>query len=161
MEKRPHPLVRVTDSSRAPQVTFNHPLNPDSEVTLRMLSRAAGLERVGVTLGRLGAGKESFIYHTHQFEEEWIFIISGQGVAVIEGEEYEVHPGDFMGFGTPSVAHTLVNPFDEDMIYLMGGERRPCEVATFPELDKLLLRRGDDAHIVDLSALHPMIPEKK
>ena len=71
---------------------------------------------------RVAPGKESFIYHTHYYEEEWIYILSGRGVAEIDGAEHEVGPGDFMGFATPSVAHHLRNPFDVELVYLCGGE---------------------------------------
>jgi uncharacterized cupin superfamily protein len=43
-------------------------------------------------------GKESFVYHSHHREEEWIYVLSGRGVAEIDGEEFEVGAGDFMGF---------------------------------------------------------------
>ena len=49
-------------------------------------------------------------------------MLSGRGIARIDDHEYEVSAGDFMGFPTPSVAHHLTNPFDEDLTYLMGGE---------------------------------------
>jgi len=53
--------------------------------------------------------------HSHQHEEEWLYILSGRGIAEIDGEELEVGPGDFMAFPTPSVAHHLTNPFDEKL----------------------------------------------
>jgi len=37
--------------------------------------------------------------------------------------------GDFMGFPAPSVGHHLRNPFDADLIYLMGGDRHGTIVA--------------------------------
>ena len=30
--------------------------------------------------------------------------------------------GDFVAFPTPSVAHNFSNPFDEEVVYMMGGE---------------------------------------
>ncbi|MEH2226212.1 cupin domain-containing protein [Nostoc sp.] len=42
------------------------------------------------------AGKESFVYHSHHCEEEWIYILSGQAIAEIDKEEFEVFPGNFM-----------------------------------------------------------------
>jgi uncharacterized cupin superfamily protein len=48
-------------------------------------------------------------------EEEWLYILSGRGVAQIDGKEYEVWPGDFMGFATPSVAHLLKNPYRKSL----------------------------------------------
>jgi uncharacterized cupin superfamily protein len=111
------------------------------------------LKRIAIHLGRLPPGKESFIYHAHHHEEEFVYILSGRGIAEIEGEEFEVGPGDFLGFPTPSVAHNLRNPFDEDLIYLMGGEHRECEVGVFPKLKKRVIRDGDSAFIVNDSDL--------
>ena len=47
--------------------------------------------------------------------------------------------GDFMGFPTPSVAHHLINPYDEDLVYLMGGEAVPLDVLDYPTLGKRFL----------------------
>jgi uncharacterized cupin superfamily protein len=95
----------------------SHPLNSASEVHARWLSRMTGLGRIGVTHVRVPAGKESFVYHSHQHEEEFLYILAGRGIAEIDDAEYEVGPGDFMGFPTPSVGHHLRNPFDEDLVY--------------------------------------------
>jgi uncharacterized cupin superfamily protein len=89
--------------------------------------------------------------HSHEREEEWIYVLSGRGVAEIDGEEHEVGPGDFMGFPTPAAAHHLRNPFDEDLVYLVGGETVDVEVADFPRLGKRTIRRGHDVEIYDTS----------
>ncbi len=137
---------------------FQHPLNANSEVLMRPISSVVGLERVGVTLTRVPAGRESFVYHSHRHEEEWIYVLSGRGIAEVGDQEIEVSGGDFMGFPTPSVGHNLRNPYDEDLVYLMGGERRQCEVAIFPRHNKRLIRDGDSSHIVDDSALEVLDP---
>ena len=98
------------------------------------MSRLAGLQRVGVSKVVVAPGKESFIYHSHHCEEEWIYVLSGKGIARIDEQDYEVTAGDFMGFPTPSVAHHMTNPFDEDLIYLMGGETKDVEIADFPDI---------------------------
>ncbi|HEU0047499.1 MAG TPA: hypothetical protein VFQ43_07835 [Nitrososphaera sp.] len=56
-----------------------------------------------------------------------------------------------MGFPTPSVAHHLRNPSDEDLVYLMGGENLDVEIADFPRLGKRLLRRGDRIEVYNLA----------
>jgi uncharacterized cupin superfamily protein len=76
------------------------------------------------------------VYQSHQHEEEWLYILSGRGIAEIDEEEIEVHAGDFMAFPTPSVAHHLKNPFDQHLVYLMGGENREMEIADFPKLGR-------------------------
>ncbi|WP_231510189.1 cupin domain-containing protein [Fischerella sp. PCC 9605] len=46
-------------------------------------------------------------------EEEWVYILSGRGIAEIGDRSYSVEPGDFMGF-----SHELINLF----IYIGGDE---------------------------------------
>ncbi|MEM9491829.1 MAG: cupin, partial [Myxococcota bacterium] len=67
----------------------------------------------------------------------------------------EVGPGDFMGFPTPSVAHHLRNPFDEELVYLSGGERKSMEIADFPRLGKRLLRVGSKVSITSTEGDEP------
>lgn len=154
-----HPLVRVGDRKR--ESVFSHPLNPASEMHWVPLSDAVGMVRTGVHLVRVPPGKESAIYHSHSGEEEWIFILSGRGTAEIGHEEHRVGPGDFMGFPTPSVGHHLRNDSDEDLVYLVGGERRNVEIAEFPRLGKVVLRVGQRADIADKADVRRFWPPEK
>lgn len=137
------------------QQTFSHPWNPNSEISGTQMGKLAGLKRTGVNLAKVAPGKESFVYHSHYCEEEWIYILSGRGIAEIDGDEFEVAPGDFMGFPTPSVAHHLRNPFDQELVYLSGGENCNVEIADFPKLGKRMLRRGSEIEIFNLSDAKP------
>ena len=137
-------LIRAGSSEQR----VEHPLNPKSETWQRPISRLAGLDRIGVTEVRIPPGKESFVYHSHQCEEEFLYILSGRGIAEIDDEEFEVAAGDFMGFPTPSVGHHLRNPSDADLVYLMGGERRDVEIADFPRHKTRMIRNGREVHLV-------------
>jgi uncharacterized cupin superfamily protein len=148
MPDRPE-LLRAADSA-AKMSKHSHPWNPNSEMIGVQLGRLAGLTRTGVSLARIAPGKESFVYHSHAREEEWLYILSGTATAEIDGADYEVGPGDFMGFPTPSVAHHLRNTGTEDLVYLMGGENRDAEIATFPKLGKKMVRVGETIEIYDL-----------
>ncbi|MDY7020002.1 MAG: cupin domain-containing protein [Cyanobacteriota bacterium] len=134
---------------------FSHPWNPNSEILGTALGQIVGLKRTGVNFIKVPPSKESFIYHSHYSEEEWIYILSGKGIAEIDGEEFEVISGDFMGFPTPSVPHHLKNTGDEDLIYLVGGENLEIEIAEFPKLQKRMLRRGNTVEIYDYSDAKP------
>ncbi len=158
MRENHNPSPFILRAAAAQEQTFSHPWNPDSEITGTMLGRALGLQRTGVSLARIKPGKESFTYHSHACEEEWIYILSGRGVAEIDGTEHEVAAGDFMAFPTPSVAHHLRNPFDEELVYLMGGENREVEIADFPKLGKRMVRRGADVQIYNLADARPFGP---
>jgi uncharacterized cupin superfamily protein len=150
-------LLRAADIVARAQ-TFSHPWNPRSELTGYQMAKATGLKRTGVNLARLAPGKESFVYHAHWTEEEWIYILEGRGIARIDGTDYEVTPGDFMAFPTPGVAHHLRNPFDAELVYLMGGENRDTEVADFPDLGKRMFRSAKNVEIFDLKDARPFGP---
>jgi uncharacterized cupin superfamily protein len=105
-----------------------------------------------VNIAKVPSGKESFIYHSHYREEEWIYIISGRGIAEIDSEEFEAATGDFMGFPTPSVPHHLRNPHGEELVYLVGGENLDVEIADFPRLGKRMLRCGETVEIYERSS---------
>lgn len=153
MEEKKRFLVKGEEIDSMEEVAAHHPLNPSSEAHYRPLSHLVGLERVGFHMVRLAPGKEANEYHTHNVEEEFFYILSGRGKALIDDEEYEIGPGDFMGFTTPSVAHHITNTSDEDLVYLVGGERRPFELALYPRLKKTLVRQGGRAWFVDSAAL--------
>jgi uncharacterized cupin superfamily protein len=77
--------------------------------------------------------------------------LSGRGVAEIDGKELEIGPGDFIAFPTPSVPHHLRNPFDQELVYLMGGENREFEIADFPRLGKRMIKSGEKFEVYDMS----------
>jgi uncharacterized cupin superfamily protein len=150
-------LMRAADIDRVAQ-SFSHPWNPNSELRGTVLGRALGLKRTGVNLARLPPGKESFVYHSHHTEEEWVYVLKGRGMARIDSIEYEVGPGDFMAFPTPSVPHHMSNPFTEELVYLMGGENHETEVADFPDQRKRMFRHKTGVDITDLDQVMPFGP---
>lgn len=154
-------LVRAADRERMPEEAQSHPFNPNSLVRGVSLSELAGLKRVGFHLLKIAPGRESFIYHSHQTEEEFTFILSGRGIAEVGDESFEVGPGDFLGFPTPSLGHHLRNPFDEELVYISGGERREVEVADFPTLGKRMVRVGGQMALHDISNEKPYMSEGK
>ena len=144
-------FVVMASEAEEEAARFSHPWNPNSELFGTRLSSLVGLSRLGVSRAVMPPGKESFVYHSHHREEEWIYVLSGRGVAEIGGEEFEVGAGDFMGFPAPQVAHHLRNPYEEDLVYLMGGEVLDVDVADFPRLGKRMVRRGMEVEVYDVS----------
>ncbi|MEO1020846.1 MAG: cupin domain-containing protein, partial [Pseudomonadota bacterium] len=125
------PYISADQIEAVPETHICHPFNENSDAFVRPLSFAAGLKRLRISITRIPPGKESFIYHAHARDEEFLYILEGRGRAEIGDEVVEVGPGDFMGFPTPSVAHHLINPYDKDLVYLMGGEHSGFDVGTF------------------------------
>ena len=88
-DTKPHPLLRA-DGDAVPEVCVRHPLNPKAKVYLKALSRAVGMERAQLWAARLPPGHESFMFHSHMTEEEFLYILSGRGRAEIGDEVFEV-----------------------------------------------------------------------
>lgn len=141
MTENARTLVRAAE--RGPEHVVKHPYNPRSEIHGVLLSRQTGLRRAGVNLARIPPGKESFAYHLHHVEEEWMFVLSGRGVADVGDEALDIAPGDFLGFPPGGPAHHVRNTGAEDLVYLVGGESREIEVGDFPKLGLRMVRLGD------------------
>jgi uncharacterized cupin superfamily protein len=153
----PHILRKAEIKEK--EFSFSHPWNPKSEIKGSMMGRLGGLKRTGVSIVRLAPGKESFAYHLHHREEEWVYVLSGVAVATIDGDEYTLDEGDFVAFPTPSVPHLMANRTDRELVYLMGGENLPDEIADFPTLDRRMIKLDNKLTIYKLSDGMPFIIE--
>lgn len=129
-------LLRRAEVEALPEERRPHPLDSSIVRHTRSLGDATGLATIGVHLVRLEPGQTSSVQHTHQQDEEWVYVLSGRGIANIGDGRHEVGPGDFMGFVAGSEAHNLHNPHTEDLVYLVGGNRLPFDICDYPGIGK-------------------------
>ena len=143
MDRKPARLLRAAEIADQ-RKWYSQRLNPRSRLAGTSLASLVGFTRTGVDVVTVPPGAESFAYHAHSFEEEWLYVLSGRGVALVDGKELELSAGDFLGFPAPSVPHLMINRGEEDLVYLEGGERRGLDVIDYPQLGKryLLLHEG-------------------
>jgi uncharacterized cupin superfamily protein len=141
MERKPATVLRAVDIE-AKARWYEQQLNPRSAFRGSELARAGGLERIGLSIAFLPPGHDSFAYHAHDHQEEWMYVLRGRAVALVDGVEHEVSAGDFLAFPAPQVPHLVCNRGDEEVVYLMGGERVAVDVLSYPHLDgaRYLLR---------------------
>ena len=113
MTKRPDFIVNWRDHVGADENAY-----PGSE---ELLCYGAELTTVlGFT--RLGLGVD--ILNAHESEEEFILILEGTPDLWVDGEVHRIGPGDCVGFPSGTgIAHTFMNNTDDDVIYLVVGER--------------------------------------
>lgn len=144
----PH-LLKASDITAMPETVKVHGLNPNAIRHTKSLGDAVGMTQMGVHLVRVEPGTETTQFHFHHQEEEFIYIISGKGIAEIGEEFFVVEAGDFMGFTAPSLPHSMRNPFEVDLVYLMGGERRNFDICDYPRLKRRLFRVNGERKLVD------------
>jgi uncharacterized cupin superfamily protein len=132
----------------------------------KQLGRAAGSERLGVSLYELPAGKRSWPYHYHTGNEEGIYVLSGTGTLRVGSEDewtyHPLRPGDFVALPAgPESAHRVSNTdgegdgrgTDGDGSDATEGDRPPLrylalstmndpDVTVYPDSGKLGLYAG-------------------
>ncbi|MCG8361500.1 MAG: cupin domain-containing protein [Kiloniellales bacterium] len=155
-ESRRAAIVLTADQVADKRMAFSHPWGRDSKLTGTWLSRETGMTGTGVGLITVPPGHESFARHAHLHEDEWVYILSGKGLALLGAREVEVGPGDFIAMPAPQEPHVLRNPFEVDLTYLTGGMSAPLDVIDFPEAGKRMTRVGPNFEVVPLDAVAPM-----
>ncbi|MGZ8269137.1 MAG: cupin domain-containing protein [Burkholderiales bacterium] len=146
-------LLRAQEVQALHEDVRPHPLDPAHVRHTRSLGDATGLSTIGVHLVRLNEGGTSSVFHFHHQDEEWVYILSGRGIAEIGEEKHEVSAGDFMGFIAGSQPHNLHNPNAEDLVYLVGGNRWAFDVCDYPRMGKRRYRINGKSVFVDADVL--------
>jgi uncharacterized cupin superfamily protein len=145
-------IVRTKQLKPEEGMRFRHPLNPNSDALFHRLSRPAGLTRAHVNMLRVPLGKEAFILHCHSVQEEWSYIVEGEGTAQIGEDKIKVAAGDFIAFPLNGKAHTIVNTGKSDLVYLTGGDDSPTEIGHFPSVNKMIVFGPTGVDLIDTSA---------
>ena len=145
---KPFPLLTASVIAKLKEERFVHRLNPRAVRHGKSLGDAVGMTELGIHRVRIAPGDETTEYHTHYCDEEFVYILSGHGLAEIGGRKVRVGPGDFMGFTTKSLPHTMSNPYREDLVYLMGGTRKPIDISEYPRSRKRTYKFDGKRHTV-------------
>ena len=127
-----------------------HFLNPNADRIRKSLGDAVGLSNIGVHLVQVEPGKDSTEYHRHYYEEECIYVLSGRGTLLMDGETFPLGKGDFVGFPANSAAHALTNTGPETLVCLVMGQRLEQDVADYPNKNKRLYRNSGTWDLVDI-----------
>lgn len=150
-------IVRA-EQSKEFKDTVTHPWNPANVVAGTQLARNVGLERLRVNVVRVPPNGAASVYHTHQTEEEWLYVLEGKGVIEIDDHEYFLSPGDFAGFPAGSAPRQLRNPFSSPLICLQGGENQAVDITDFPRMGKRMYRHGDTVEVYDTADAEEIAP---
>lgn len=115
----------------------------------RGLGDALGLTKIGINHTVLPPGKESSMRHWHTYEDEFIYMLSGEVVLVTDAGEQVLTAGMCAGFpaspdGKAGDGHQLVNRGSEPAVYLEVSNRDPRDSAVYSDVD-LKFERVDGA----------------
>lgn len=138
--KRHVALVAAEVPARAKSSNYPEPfLSRVAGRIKRPLGDLFGLQNFGVNLTRIKPGSMSALRHSHEKQDEFVYILEGRPTLVTDAGRTALRPGMCAGFraGT-SDAHHLINETAEDVVYLEVGDRTPGESASYPDDDLAL-----------------------
>ncbi|MCA3438237.1 MAG: cupin domain-containing protein [Rhodobacter sp.] len=109
------------------------------------LGQAGGLTQFGANLVILAPGARSSLRHWHRHEDEFVMVTQGECVLVQDAGETVMRAGDCAAFpaGDPD-GHCLVNRSKAESRFLVVGTRAPSEVATYSDVDMMVVVEGGD-----------------
>ena len=125
-----------------------HVLNKRAIRYTKSLGDAVGMRDMGIHLVRLLPGDISTEYHTHYCDEEFVYILSGRGIAEIGGRKFKVGAGDFIGFTAKALPHAMSNPYKAELVYLLGGTRKAIDISEYPRSRKRAYKFSGLRHTV-------------
>lgn len=154
------PLLTAEQIENLEETAHRHQFNDNAIRHTRSLGDILGLSDIGVHLVRLEKGHDSTQFHFHHVDEEFVYILSGRGIAEIGEESREIGAGDFMAFKKHSLPHNMHNPFDADLVYLMGGSRSRIDICDYPRIGLRMYREDGVKQYVELDDLHEVPPRE-
>ena len=128
-----------------------HQLNPTAIRLDKSIGDEVGLKNIGVHLITIAPGDKSTEFHTHKYEEEAIYVLSGHGTEILGDATHEVGPGDFIGFPAGGDAHETVNDGTEPLVCLVIGQRLAQDVVDYPRKSKRLYRNSGQRDMIDIA----------
>jgi uncharacterized cupin superfamily protein len=93
------------------------------------VSKAVGLTSMGVSLRSTEPGRKSTNRHFHSVEEEWVYVLSGEGVVRIGAHRLLVRANSFVGFPPGPAPHHFEATGSQPLRVLERGEKRKDEDA--------------------------------
>ena len=132
-----------------------HQLNPAAIRLDKSLGDEVGLKNIGIHLITIAPGDKSTEFHSHKYEDEAIYVLSGHGTEIMGDTKQKIGPGDFIGFAAAGAAHESVNDGSEPLVCLVLGQRLAHDVVDYPRKGKRLYRYSGQRDMVDVAQIEP------
>lgn len=131
-----------------------HFLNDNAKRLNKSLGDLTGLTGLGFHIIEVEPGHDTTEHHMHHFEDECVYVLSGEATAYIDEEAHPIKAGDFIGYRAGGAAHSITNTGSALFRCIVVGQRLDHDVGDYPRLAKRIYRNEGMAwDIVD----HPHI----
>ncbi|WP_435126575.1 cupin domain-containing protein [Halobaculum sp. D14] len=125
--------VEWTETTRGEDVAFRR----------KRLGAAADGDDIGCSLYELPQGKRAWPYHYHTANEEALYVLDGDGLLRLDGDQHDIRAGDYVALpADESGAHRVVNDGDRPLRYLAVSTMRDPDVLVYPDSEKVGVMAG-------------------
>lgn len=129
-----------------------HFLNGNAKRNNKSLGDLTGINGFGFHLIEVPVGCESTEFHLHRYEDECVYILSGEAQVTIGSETVQVSAGDFIGYRANGLPHTMKNEGQIPLKCIVVGQRLAHEVVDYPRLGKrMYVNQGQPWDMVEVS----------
>jgi uncharacterized cupin superfamily protein len=128
-----------------------HQLNSSAIRLDKSIGDEVGLKNIGIHLITIAPGDKSTEFHSHKYEDEAIYVLSGYGTEIMGDKSQKIGPGDFIGFPAGGAAHETVNDGTVPLVCLVIGQRLAQDVVDYPRKGKRLYRNSGQRDVVDVT----------
>ena len=101
----------------------------------RPLGDLFNLKNFGVNLIHLPPGSISSLHHSHELQDEFIYVLEGHPTLFQADESLQLAPGMIAGFPAKGVAHHRENRTDVTCVILEVGDRSTGDRVNYPSDD--------------------------
>ena len=134
----------MTNARRHPNVVNRDEIEPSDRkqgkfhIRGRRFGPHAGNVQLGGQLLELAPGERAFPFHFHCANEEATYVLSGTGSVRMGDQQIPIRAGDWIAHPVgPEHAHQMINDGDEPLVYLCISTQHKCEIAGYPDSNKI------------------------
>lgn len=147
-------LIKKSEIEAMEGLAKTHFLNSNAKRTNKSLGDVTGLTGIGFHIIEVEPGRETTEHHVHHHEDECVYVLDGEGTAMIGDDEVSVEAGDFLGYRKGGKAHSIKNTGPRTLRCIVVGERLSHDVGDYPRLGKRVYRNaGLKWNLVDFDAI--------
>ena len=107
------------------------------------VSDQIGAEKLGYAVVRLKPGKKAWPYHSHYVNEEFFYVLQGEGTLRHADKEYPLRAGDFIcAPPDPEQPHQIINSSDSLLSYIALSTLAATDIFLYPDSDKYGVWQG-------------------
>lgn len=138
------PIINIADvelQPRPPAYAATGPAAERYDARMGMVGMVLGAKKLGYNITAVPPGKRAFPLHSHQGNEEMIFVLEGAGEVCIGEAVYPIRQGDFVSMlaGGRDTAHQVINTGSIELKYLAVSTRISPEICEYPTTGKFAI----------------------